>query len=144
MKAYLELSRERRRRVCEEAGAQLGLAPGSVEKDFWICWTLQELFGLDVIGEGLTFKGGTSLSKGWKLIHRFSEDIDVVISRGLLGFSGDRAPDAPNVSGNEQTRRLDELAARCQRFVAETVLPALARSPTSTAGWGSSVSRSIG
>ncbi len=102
------------RRVCEESGAQLGLAPGSVEKDFWICWTLRELFALEGIGEGLTFKGGTSLSKGWKLIQRFSEDIDVVISRALLGFSGDRATDAPKLSGKKQEKRLMEERSREQ------------------------------
>ncbi|HTF86916.1 MAG TPA: nucleotidyl transferase AbiEii/AbiGii toxin family protein, partial [Planctomycetota bacterium] len=84
------------------------------------------MFALEGIGEGLTFKGGTSLSKGWKLIHRFSEDIDVVISRALLGFSGDGAPDAPNISGKERDKRLDDLAVQCQRFVADKVLPALA------------------
>ena len=59
-------------------------------KDFWVCWTLRELFGLPEWGQHLTFKGGTSLSKGWKLIERFSEDLDVVIDRDFLGFPGER------------------------------------------------------
>ena len=58
----------------EQAGAELGLPAASIEKDFWVCWILKELFSLPDIGEHLTFKGGTSLSKGWGLIRRFSED----------------------------------------------------------------------
>jgi predicted nucleotidyltransferase component of viral defense system len=89
MNTFLHLPAERRRLLCEEAQARLGLAPASIEKDYWVCWTLRELFSLPVWGEQLTFKGGTSLSKGWKLISRYSEDIDVVIDRGFLGFGGE-------------------------------------------------------
>jgi predicted nucleotidyltransferase component of viral defense system len=46
-----------------------------------VCWTLRELFSLPGIGEHLIFKGGTSLSKVWRAIARFSEDIDVSLSR---------------------------------------------------------------
>ncbi len=76
----------RRRGHCEQAGQLLGLDSASIEKDLWVCWTLRELFALPDIGPHLTFKGGTSLSKGWKLIERLSEDIDVVIDRAFLGF----------------------------------------------------------
>ena len=48
----------------------MGLDAASVEKDFWICWTLRELFAKPSISDHLTFKGGTSLSKVWKLIQR--------------------------------------------------------------------------
>ena len=54
----------------------MGLQTASVEKDFWVCWTLRELFSLPGIGERITFKVGTSLSKAWKLIERFSKDIE--------------------------------------------------------------------
>jgi predicted nucleotidyltransferase component of viral defense system len=73
---FLRLPENRRRLVCEQAQARLGLSPVSLEKDFWVCWTLRALFGLPVWGPRLTFKGGTSLSKCWQLIARFSEDID--------------------------------------------------------------------
>ena len=86
MDSFLLLPDDRRRALCEEAGRVLGLSAGSVEKDFWVCWTLRTLFELPVSGPHLTFKGGTSLSKGWKLIQRFSEDIDIVIDRNFLGF----------------------------------------------------------
>ena len=55
---------------------RIGTAPQNVEKDFWVCWTLDALFnGLAAGGPRLLFKGGTSLSKGFNLISRFSEDI---------------------------------------------------------------------
>ncbi len=76
MDIFVALPGAQRRALCEQAGQLLGLDAASVEKDFWVCWTLRELFALPEYGPHLTFKGGTSLSKGWKLIERFSEDID--------------------------------------------------------------------
>ena len=89
MDAFLELPPDRQRVYYEEGQQRIGLAPVSIEKDFWVCLTLRELFNLPEWGERLTFKGGTSLSKCWQLIARFSEDIDMVIDREFLGFGGD-------------------------------------------------------
>lgn len=80
MNAFLQLPAERRRLAFQQVDEAMGLQAFSVEKDFWVCWTLRELFTLPGIGEHLTFKGGTSLSKAWKLIRRFSEDIDLIES----------------------------------------------------------------
>ena len=77
MNTFLQLPAERRRLAFQQVDESMGLQAFSVEKDFWVCWTLRELFTLSGIGEHLTFKGGTSLSKAWKLIRRFSEDIDL-------------------------------------------------------------------
>ncbi|MDP6631799.1 MAG: nucleotidyl transferase AbiEii/AbiGii toxin family protein [Kiritimatiellia bacterium] len=72
----------------------------------------------------LTFKGGTSLSKAWGLIERFSEDIDIVISRAFLGFSGDHSPE--NMPSKKKRRRcLEELKAACQTRIRESLEPAL-------------------
>jgi hypothetical protein len=127
MNSFLSLPDERRRLICEQAGAQTGLFDSSVEKDFWVCWTLERLFNLPKIGKTLTFKGGTSLSKGWKLIERFSEDIDIVIDRAALGFAGDHSPEqAPS---NKQTKkRLDSLKEMAQAYVKDLVQPALLES----------------
>lgn len=125
MDAYLAMQRRRRRTLCDEAASRLSLAPASVEKDFWICWTLRHLFALPDYGVDLTFKGGTSLSKGWKLIQRFSEDVDVVVGRARLGFSGERAPDRAGISSKERDRRLDALRSRCSEFVRNELAPAL-------------------
>jgi hypothetical protein len=97
-----------------------------VEKDFWVCWILRALFTLPEIGAHLTFKGGTSLSKGWKPIARFSEDIDVVIDRAFLGFGGDRSPESAP-SNKQRDQRLEDLRAACQRAIREALAPALAQ-----------------
>lgn len=79
MDSFTRKPSEEKALVFKEAEARLDIPARIVEKDFWVCWTLRELFSLPGHGPHLTFKGGTSLSKGWKLIERFSEDIDVVI-----------------------------------------------------------------
>lgn len=115
---------ERRRRACNEAQAKLSLRAASIEKDFWVCWTLRELFSLPGCGSHLTFKGGTSLSKAWKLIERFSEDIDVVLDRGFLGFGADKSPGAaPSISQRE--KRLEALKLACQQRIRDSLKPEL-------------------
>jgi len=69
----------------EETASRRNSTTTAVEKDFWVCWTLKHLFALDGVPE-LRFKGGTSLSKIFRLIDRFSEDIDISIDRAALGW----------------------------------------------------------
>lgn len=89
-----------------------------------MCWTLRALFGLPVSGRHLPFKGGTSLSKRWKLIDRFSEDIDIVIAREFLGFGGADAPeDAP--SNKQRVKRLEALMHAARTHIREVLSPAL-------------------
>lgn len=64
---------------------RLGTTPQNAEKDFWVCWTIDALFNGRDGGPRLLFKGGTSLSKGFGLIQRFSEDVDVTVFRADLG-----------------------------------------------------------
>lgn len=107
-----------------EVNRVTGLDAVSVEKDFWVCWTLREIFSLPSIGEHITFKGGTSLSKAWKLIERFSEDIDLIVDKEVLGFGGDKAPDkAP--SNKQRKARLESLMNSCRDWVQGTLQPAL-------------------
>lgn len=115
MDAFLKLSPEDQRLYCEQAQSRLNLPPASIQKDFWVCWTLRELFSLPGWGEHLAFKGGTSLSKAWKLIERFSEDIDVVIDRGFLGFGGE------TLSGKRQKK----LIKTCSECIHAELRPAL-------------------
>ena len=124
MDTFLTQPVERQRLVYEEAARRLGLSAGSVEKDLWVCWTLRALFRLPSSGPHLTFKGGTSLSKGWKLIDRFSEDIDIVINREFLGFGGADAPeDAP--SNKQRGKRLEALMLAAQHHIRDVLGPAL-------------------
>ena len=75
--------------VLQEAAARLGIdSPAIIEKDFWVCWMLGQIFTADSL-PGTLFKGGTSLSKVYGIITRFSEDVDIVLDRHTLGFEGD-------------------------------------------------------
>jgi len=125
MNGYLEMPPERRRLLCQQAQAELNLPETSLEKDFWVCWILQELFGLSEWGAGLTFKGGTSLSKCWGLINRFSEDIDIVIDKHFLGLGGEDSPEkAP--SKKQRRKRLDAMKETAQKEIRGNLMPALA------------------
>jgi len=117
----------RRRELCLAAGATLGLDAPSIEKDFWVCWTLRELFALPETGAHLTFKGGTSLSKCWKIIERFSEDIDVVIDREYLGFGGESAPERAS-SSKKRNAAIDALRTASSGHIRNVLSPALRRS----------------
>jgi hypothetical protein len=124
MDFFPRLPPERRRELCEEAQLRLGLPAASIEKDFWVCWTLRELFALPEWGRYFTFKGGTALSKGWKLIERFSEDIDIVVDRAFLGFGGDTSP-ASAPSKKQRRERLAALKTECQTRIHAGLRPAL-------------------
>ncbi len=133
MNSILSLDARHRSELYEAAAQRLGLAEVIVEKDFWVCWTLGELFAMPGIGEHLIFKGGTSLSKVWQAIARFSEDIDVSLSREWLGFSGAHDPEKAG-SGKKQRERIEDLAVACARKIADEILPALRKRATAVLG----------
>ena len=88
LKEWFKLPDETKLRIFTETGRSRGLLPFAVEKDWWVVHTLAVIYNMDCAGS-LVFKGGTSLSKGWNLIQRFSEDIDLALDREYLGFSGE-------------------------------------------------------
>lgn len=137
MDALLRLSPTDRRLACLQAEDRMRLQAASVEKDFWVCWILRELFSFDGIGSALTFKGGTSLSKAWQLIQRFSEDIDIVVDKAVLGFGGDASPEhAP--SAKQRDRRMKDLRVAAREWVQTTLLPTLdhrIRASLGDGGW---------
>ena len=111
-------SDDERRGLFLATAARLGTAVQNVEKDFWVCWTLDALFnGLPTSGPRLLFKGGTSLSKAFGLIHRFSEDIDITVFRDDLGQATDVA-DLDALSGKKRRARLDAIRSACQAYIA--------------------------
>ena len=124
MDTVLQLTAKQRGELFESAALATGMDAVILEKDFWVCWTLKELFRLPVMGEHLIFKGGTSLSKVFKIIERFSEDIDVSIDRNFLGFGGANEPEA-GASNKEKQRRIEALKTACQQKIANELLPAL-------------------
>lgn len=83
MNGIARMSSEERAEVFAETAARKGLAEAIIEKDFWVCWMLEQLFSSDALAGRLLFKGGTSLSKIFHAISRFSEDID--LCGGLCG-----------------------------------------------------------
>lgn len=89
LQEWFQLPDETKIRLFTETSRQIGLPSSSAaEKDWWVVHTLSVIFSMDC-ANALIFKGGTSLSKGWNVIHRFSEDIDLALDREFLGFSGE-------------------------------------------------------
>lgn len=105
-------------------GTGRGLTSQMIEKDFWVCWTLRRLFTLPDLPAGLLFKGGTSLSKVFGVIERFSEDVDISFDRAGLGFGGESDP-LNAVTGKKRKHGLEALTETCQRVVRERLLPQL-------------------
>lgn len=96
---------------------RLGTTPQNVEKDFWVCWALDALFnGLTGAQPRLLFKGGTSLSKGFGLINRFSEDIDVTVFRDDLGEAAS-IKELQAMSGKKRRASLDAIKAACETYI---------------------------
>jgi hypothetical protein len=124
MDDFARLSNDERRLYFEQSAARLRLSAQVIEKDFWVCWSLKRLFSLDDFGEHLTFKGGTSLSKVYRVIERFSEDVDIAMERSFLGFGGDNEPESA-ASGKEQQRRISRLKEACQTAISERLVPQL-------------------
>lgn len=104
---------------------RLGTTPQNVEKDLWVCWTLDTLF--NGLGEGprLLFKGGTSLSKAFGLIERFSEDIDVTVFRDDLGCPAS-VEELAALSGRKRQAALDEIREACEGYINGPLLECLA------------------
>lgn len=107
------------------AANRVGTTVQNIEKDFWVCWTLDALFnGLQPGGPRLLFKGGTSLSKAYGLISRFSEDIDVTVFREDIGQPVSVAQ-LEALSNKQQKKRLDAIKHACQAFIAGPLRDAL-------------------
>ncbi len=109
-----------------ETGAGRGVANTIIEKDFWVCWTLKRLFGMQGSSTAaLVFKGGTSLSKAFGAIRRFSEDIDLSFDRSDLGYSGSRDPTRDGISRKKADQLIEDLMRDVEAHIAEKLMPAL-------------------
>ena len=114
MNKFLTLTKEQRAAVFERVGASVGLPMQAVEKDFWVTVILQAVFSLPV-AQHLIFKGGTSLSKAWGLISRFSEDIDLAVNPFALGAA----------EGDLTKKQIKKLRKASSLFVSEQLTPML-------------------
>ncbi len=113
MNNYFQLSTGEKQLVLQQASARLGLPSQAIEKDLWVTTILQIVFTLP-FSDKLIFKGGTSLSKVWHQIERFSEDIDLAVDRSLFGMEGDLT--------KKQIKKLRKVSSL---FVSEEICPAL-------------------
>ena len=96
---------------------RLGAPVGNIEKDFWVCWTLNALYHeRPAGGPRLLFKGGTSLSKAYGLIRRFSEDIDITVFRDDLHEPA-RVEELEALSNKKRRARLDAIRDACRAYV---------------------------
>lgn len=108
---------EDRRGLFLSTAQRLGTTLQNVEKDFWMCLVLDLLFNNRDINEPrLLFKGGTSLSKAFGLISRFSEDVDITVFREDIGQEMD-IKNMANLSGKQQSKRLLSIKKSCQAYI---------------------------
>jgi hypothetical protein len=124
MDNFAKLDAAERTPFFEETASRRSSTTTAVEKDFWVCWTLKHLFALKHVPE-LRFKGGTSLSKVFRLIDRFSEDIDISVDRAALGFTGERDLAHPQLSTTKRKALDVELREAITKEVARDLLPKL-------------------
>ena len=116
---------EERRDLFVGAADRLRTNEQNIEKDFWVCWTLDALFNeLETGGPRLLFKGGTSLSKGYGLIERFSEDIDITVFREDIGQPA-TFEELEAMSGKKRNARLDAIKDACQKYIQGPMLERL-------------------
>jgi hypothetical protein len=121
MKLFTELSKNERIEIFRETAARRGMSEAVVEKDYWVCFVLERLFSDEALSQSLLFKGGTSLSKVFGLIERFSEDIDLIVDWRKVTEEDPLAKRSK--SQQEQfNRKLQELG---QVYVRDVILPQL-------------------
>jgi hypothetical protein len=113
-----------RRDVFRAAAQRMRVHEAIVEKDFWVCWVLDYLFHSSRWQGDLAFKGGTSLSKAYSAIQRFSEDIDLILSWHVLGFGPEELLQSRSTS--QQAAFSEKANARCAEFLASEFVPAVA------------------
>jgi hypothetical protein len=129
-KKFLNQSEVDRRGIFNAAAQIRQVPPEYIEKDFWVCLTLDILFNsTELQSHKLLFKGGTALSKGYGLINRFSEDIDIVVFRDDLGFNSDSDPTNSKLDLGSNARKalFTKLLVACQTFMTGDLLDVVAR-----------------
>ncbi|HMD99045.1 MAG TPA: nucleotidyl transferase AbiEii/AbiGii toxin family protein [Terriglobia bacterium] len=125
MNGIARMPADKRADIFAETADRKGLPEAIIEKDFWVCWVLKQLFSIDALSARLVFKGGTSLSKVFHAINRFSEDIDLAVDYAALGFTGARDPRREDISKTRRARILAEMMTECQRYIGSEFLEAL-------------------
>jgi hypothetical protein len=121
-----------RRDLFRAAAQTMGVHEAVVEKDFWVCWALDYLFSDCPWKDSLAFKGGTSLSKAFGAIERFSEDIDLILDWRVLGYDSETPWEAR--SHTKQDAFCKESNKKTEAFLAEAFAPRIAPDLSDRAG----------
>jgi hypothetical protein len=117
-----------RSELFEQSAANRGIHPAIIEKDFWVCWVLKRLFESANLSSQLVFKGGTSLSKVYGLIDRFSEDIDLILDWTLLGYGQQQLDPWQPLDSNTQLDKFNrEFNSRAAQCIASNILVELGK-----------------
>jgi hypothetical protein len=127
---FLDLAADERRLYIDQAATQHNLSGVILEKDFWVSWLLAILFNSEFAGS-LVFKGGTSLSKVFGVIDRFSEDIDLSVSPEFL-----KLPVAGS-SRNQSNKWMKRAEAACSKAVETLIAPSWSK--TSSPCWAKEI-----
>lgn len=118
MNKVATMNARERAELFAETAARKNVSEAIIEKDFWVCWVLKQLFSNKAFEGRLLFKGGTSLSKIFHAINRFSEDIDLAVDYVALGFTGDKDPRQENISRTKRDAILDKMMETCRSYIA--------------------------
>ena len=122
MDKFLSLDSEERSNLFIEVAARTGISDVSAEKDFWVCYCLDYLFNRYKGKDYLIFKGGTSLSKAYRLVCRFSEDIDIILDPKALG--ADLELPSLHDARNQKEKRRKIIEEKTSAFLTDKFLPA--------------------
>ncbi len=120
---YKMISKTDLEQVIRNASHKLGIHEAILEKDYWGCFALNYLFSSCKWNQAFTFKGGTSLSKCFNLINRFSEDIDLILDWRYIGYGMNEPWD--NRSNTKQDKFNKETNLKTQEFLKREFLPQL-------------------
>lgn len=121
MKKIAALGNEERAEIFSETAARKGITSAAAEKDFWLCWTLMMIFEHPDLSKLLKLKGGTSLSKCYDLIDRFSEDIDLILDWDVL-TDEDPYKERSNTQQDRFNKKLLELEVE---YIKDNLFPIL-------------------
>jgi hypothetical protein len=126
MDRVANLPGKERAELFREAGTRRGTGSAVTEKDFWVCWVLKRLFADAALKGHIVFKGGTTLSKVFGIIERFSEDVDLILDWRLLGFGeGLEDPYQDFGSKTKQDQFNKRFNERAAQYIAGELLPRL-------------------
>ncbi len=122
MDKVASLAEEQRRKLFTETARKMNTTPAIIEKDFWVVWILDKIFGDDRLNKILMFKGGTSLSKVFNLIGRFSEDIDLILDWREVTQED---PEAKRSSKSKQVKFNVQVNEDAKDYIRDILLPVI-------------------